>query len=406
MKTFTALIVVYAGILNAADWPEWQGAKRDNRSPDTGLLKQWPTEGPPLLWKTTALGAKGYSSIAIADGMIFTTGASASGECQITAMDLNGKIKWQRSNGPEFLRSYGGTRTTPTVKDGLVFVLSGMGRIGSFDAKTGQERWSVNIVTAYGGHCPNWGYSESLLVDGDKVFVTVGGDQVGMVALNRKTGALVWKTESGLGASYCSPLPVVYGGVRQIVTGTGTEVVGIAVKDGKILWRFPCANRYKVHATTPVFEDGGLFFTSDYGAGCFRLDLKINGEKVSVVKRWHEPTLDNHHGGVVVVDGYIYGHGNRGGWLCLDFATGTVKWSSKSFGKGSITYADGMLYLFSEKDGTMALVRATPERWEEVSRFQVPSGGIKEYWAHPVVCGGRLYVRHSDVLYCYDVKSR
>ncbi|MCX7591268.1 MAG: PQQ-like beta-propeller repeat protein [Kiritimatiellae bacterium] len=389
-----------------SDWPEWQGPSRDNRSPDTGLLKSWPNEGPTLLWKTTGLGAKGFSSVAIAEGMIFTTGSPDSGECVVTAMDMNGKIKWQRPNGPEFLQSHGGSRATPTVNGGLVYVLSGMGRLGCFDAKTGQQKWTVDVVAVYGGKIPKWGYSESVLIDGDKVFVTVGGTKAGMIALDRKTGNLVWKTDPVLAASYCAPLLVEYGGVRQVVTGTGDEFVGVRVSDGKILWRFPSTNQWKVHATTPVFSEGGLFFTSGYGAGSFRLDLEINGENVSVSQKWRDPNLDNHHGGVVMVDGFVYGYGDRGGWTCLDFKTGAAKWTSKAFGKGSITYADGMLYCYSERDGTMVLARATPEKWEEVSRFKVPSGGIQEYWAHPVVFGGRLYVRHSDVLYCYDVKAK
>jgi outer membrane protein assembly factor BamB len=227
-----------------------------------------------------------------------------------------------------------------------------------------------------------------------------------MVAFDKKTGALVWKTEPTLAASYCPPLLLDFGGVRQLITGTGVEFVGVRVSDGKILWRFPSTNQYKVHATTPVFLDGGLFLTSGYRYGGVLLDIKVEGETVTATKRWECKPLDNHHGGVVLLDGYIYGHGDRGGWSCIDFKTGQVKWSDKTLGKGSLTYADGMLYCFAERDGTMSLVRATPEKFDLTSSFKVPSGGVKEYWAHPVVLDGRLYVRHSDVLYCYDVKAK
>jgi len=405
--------VILAGVLalatgaGAAEWAQWQGEKRDNKSPDTGLLKTWPADGPPLLWKQAGLRARGFSSVAVAGGTIFTSGARRdSPQSLVTALDMNGTVKWQSANGLEYVTSHGGTRATPTIDGGLVIVLNGTGRLGCFDAATGAEKWAVDLVAIYGGAIPTWGYSESVVTDDDNVYVTAGGTKAGMVALNKKTGALVWQTEPSLAASYCPPLLLDYGGVRQLITGTGVEFVGVRVKDGKILWRFPSTNQYKVHATTPVFLDGGLFLTSGYGYGGVLLDLKVEDEAVTATKRWECKSLDNHHGGVVLLDGFIYGHGDRGGWLCVDFKTGQVKWADKSIGKGSLTYADGMLYCFAEQDGTMSLVRATPEKFELASSFKVPTGGIKEFWAHPVVLDGRLYVRHPDVLYCYDVKAK
>jgi len=397
-------LILTSACAPAADWPQWQGPKRDNVSSSTGLLKQWPDGGPPLLWKRSGIGAKGYSTVAIAGGLIYTTGSPHSGKNVITALNMNGAVKWQRDNGPEFLKSHGGARATPTIDGGSLYVLSGMGRLGCFDARTGEEKWAVNLVESCGGKVPTWGYSESVLIDGEKVFVTVGGTKAGMAAFNKKTGAAVWQSEPVLAASYCPPLLVEFGGVRQVVTGTGLAFVGVRAGDGKILWRFPSTNRWKVHATTPVFSDGGVFLTSGYGTGSFRLDFTVKEGNVSVAQVWKDANLDNHYGGVVLVDGFIYGYGDRGGWTCLDFKTGVVKWTSKAFGKGSATYADGMLYCYAEGDGAMALVPATPEKFEVVSRFKVPSGGRNPYRAHPVVCDGRLYVRHSDVLYCYDVK--
>lgn len=412
MKTrgiLVAGIAIFAGglLAHAADWPQWQGEKRDNKSPDTGLLKKWPEGGPALVWKRAGLGIRGFSSVAIAGGMIYTTGAASdTKKSVITALDMAGNIKWQKENGPEFMQSHGGTRGTPTINDGLLYVLSGMGRLGCFDAKSGEEKWAVDLVATYGGQLTAWGYSESVLVDGDRVFATIGGKQAGVAAFNKKTGAEIWKTEPGLAVSYCAPLAVDFGGIRQLITGTGIEFAGIRMSDGKILWRFPATNRWKVHATTPVFENGGVYLTSGYGAGGFRLDLKASGEEVSVTQAWADKKLDNHHGGVVLQDGYIYGYGDSGKWTCLDFKTGEVKWSNPGAGKGSVTYADGMLYCYTESQGIMALVRATPEKYEEISRFTVPNGGEKEFWAHPVVLDGRLYARHSDVLYCYDVKGK
>jgi outer membrane protein assembly factor BamB len=400
------MLLAIGMVAQAADWPQWQGPGRDNKSPDTGLLKSWPEGGPALLWKQSGLGAKGFSSVAIAGGLIHTSGSPDSKQSVVTALGMDGAVKWQTANGPEFLQSHGGTRATPTIVDGLLYVLSGMGRLGCFDAKGGEEKWAVDLVKTYGGKIPQWGYSESVAVAGDVVFVTVGGTGAGMAAFNRKTGELVWKSEPSLAASYCPPLVLDFGGVRQVITGTGVELVGVKADNGKILWRFPTTNQWKVHATTPVFQGGGLYLTSGYGAGGFRLDLAVTGDAVAVTPKWTDPSLDNHHGGVVMVEGFIYGYGDKAGWTCLDFQTGAARWSSKAFGKGSVTYADGMLYCFAEGDGALALVRATPEKFDLVSRFNVPSGGVKEFWAHPVVLDGRLYARHSDVLYCYDVKAK
>lgn len=400
----TGLLALGAGA-GAQSWPEWQGPDRDNKSPDKGLLNEWPEGGPRLLWSRPGIGDQGYSTVAVSDGRIYTTGTPASGQCLVTALDMDGEIQWQAENGPAFVKSYGGARATPTIDDGRLYLLSGVGRLGCFDAKTGAEQWAVDLVKTFGGKLPKWGYAASVLVDGDRVFALAGGTKAGMVAFNKRTGEVIWKTASGLPASYCAPLLVAHGGVRQLVTGTGEDLLGIRTEDGGILWRVPTTNQWKVHATTPVFQDGGLYFTSGYGHGGFRLDLAVDGEQVNVTRKWRDKALDNHHGGVVLADGFIYGYGDRKGWTCLDFAGGEVKWTAKGVGKGSVTFADGMLYCLGERSGELALVRATPERYDQISRFQVPRGGRGPFWAHPVVIGGRLYVRHADVLHCYDVKG-
>jgi outer membrane protein assembly factor BamB len=398
-----AVLALAAGAVAAEpNWPQWQGPAQDNKSPDTGLLKQWPAGGPKLLWTGKGIGQPGYSTVSVADGLVYTTGPKG-GVSTITAFDMNGQQKWQVPNGPEFKGDNPGSRATPTIDGGLLYVLSGVGRLGCFDGKTGAEKWAKQITTDFGGRVPRWGYAESVLIEGDKVIVTPGGKNA-VVALNKTTGATVWKADFNDGASYCTPVAFDFGGIRQICTFTVKFILGLEAGTGKVLWSHPYTTDWDVHATTPVFSNGAIYGTSGYKSSGFRLDLKVEDGKVQVTQKWTDPLLGNHHGGVVMVDGVVYGYGERGGWVALDFATGKAKYTSKPPGKGSLTYADGMLYCLTESGGTMALVKPAADKFEIVSQFKVPSGGSGPYWAHPVVVGGRLYVRHADNLYVYDVK--
>jgi len=398
------VLAIGCSVVADADWAQWQGPLRDNKSPDTGLLKKWPAGGPKLLWTGRGLGG-GYSTVAIADGMIYTTGM-VSGQDTIRAFDMDGKDKWRVKNGPGWKGDKPGSRATPTIDDGLLYVLSGMGRLGCFDAKSGKEKWAVQVTSKFGGRVPKWGYAESVLIDGEKVICTPGGPRAAVVALNKKTGTTIWATTgSSDGASYCPPIVFELGGIRQIATMTVNGAMGVAPETGKVLWRYRHKTDWDVHATSLVFHNGSIYGTSGYGSGGFKLDLKVAGGKVQVTKKWTDKNLDDHHGGIVMLDGYIYGPDSRRSWVCLDFNTGALKYKTRGVGKGSITYADGMLYCFSER-GTMGLVKATPTGHQVVSSFKVPRGGRGLYWAHPVVIDGRLYVRHAENLYAYDVKAR
>jgi len=399
-----ALFLAIGGSVAAdAEWAQWQGPNRDNKSPDTGLLKQWPAGGPKILWTAKGLGI-GFSTVAVSEGMIYCTGIRDRTDV-IRAFDMNGRDKWTAENGPGWMGDYPGARATPTIDDGLLYVLSGRGRLGCFDAKTGTEKWAVQVTSKFRGRVPTWGYAESVLVDGEKVICTPGGPRAGVVALNKKTGATVWTaTGSSDKPGYCAPIVFEHGGVRQIATMTANEAIGIAPETGNVLWRYPHKTSYDVHATSLVFHKGSIYGTSGYGSGGFKLDLKVVGGKVQVTEKWTDKNLDDHHGGIVLLDGYIYGPDHRRSWVCLDFETGALKYKVRGVGKGSLTYAEGMLYCFSER-GTMGLVKATPTGHEVISKFRVPSGGRGRYWAHPVVIGGRLYVRHADNLYAYDVKA-
>ena len=397
------LIFSIAGAEDAANWPRFHGPNLDNKSPDTGLLKSWPEGGPKLLKTVSGLG-HGFSSPAIADGVIYITGI-VDGKQQIKAVGMDGSEKWTVTNGPGWTKGHPGARCTPTVVGERLYVLSGHGQVGIFDAKTGASEGKIQLREKFGGKAPSWGFSECLLVDGDLLICTPGGSGAAVVAYNTKTGKLAWKTaDSSDQASYCAPVAFDLDGVRQIATMTATEAIGIDARTGGVLWRYGHRNRHKVNATPMIFKDGLIYGTSGYGLGGFLLDIRGASGGKRLKAEWTDKALDNHHGGCVMLDGHVYGSSSKGRWVCLDFKSGDVKYRTRGVGKGSLTYADGMLYCLSER-GTMGLVKADPKRHEVVSRFKVPKGGRGPYWAHPVVIGGRLYLRHSDKLFIYDVSA-
>ena len=395
------LVLCLASVAFAEDWPQWRGIHRDGKSPETGLLKQWPQGGPKLLWTYDGLGG-GFATVSVADGMIYTTGVEGS-QGVIYALDLDGKLKWKKTYGPDWTRAHPGTRSTPTIDDGLAYVMSGVGKIACFDAVTGQEKWSLNAVGRYRGPIPNWGVAESVLVLDDKVFCTPGGPGASVIALDKKTGSVLWTTkEHGEGSAYCSPILVKRGRGLQLVTMTKGSIVGIVPETGKLLWRHGHQTRYDVHAISPVFEDGYLYTTSGYGTGGVMLRMSADGRGVQ--QAWTDRRLDTHHGGVVLVDGYIYGSNFRGKWICLDLKTGRSMYETGGVGKGSITTADGMLYCYGER-GTVGLMRASPKDSQVVSSFKITRGS-GSHWAHPAIANGRLYIRHGSALMAFDIKGR
>jgi outer membrane protein assembly factor BamB len=395
----------------AANWPQWHGPNRDNKSPDRGLLKQWPAGGPKLAATLSGLHM-GYSSPVIVDGKIYTTGVHE-GRLVIQAFDGAGRRKWDADGGPAYAKRFAGSRSTPTVIDGRLYVLSGTGQVGCFEAATGREVWTVQIREKFKGRGPVWGYAESVLVNGGKVICSPGGPEAALVALHAKTGRLAWRTAFDDEASYGSAILREHAGQRQILTMTAKYAVGVDPTDGQLLWsHLHGGKRGAGHmaACTMVFLDGGLYCSVGHGIGGRKLDLQRSEKtgRFDAVQVWVDKNLDNLHGGLVLVDGHIYGSrffpSKRGGWVCLDFKTGRMKHIAKGVGRGAVTYADGMLYCLSTK-GTMGLVKAEPARHEVISSFRVPTGGEGPYWAHPVVIGGRLYVRHADKLFVYDVRT-
>jgi len=391
------------------DWPQFHGLRRDNLSDDTGLMKRWPDGGPQLIWKADGMG-HGFSSVSVANGMIYTAG-NIEGDTVITALDMSGGILWHTKSGPAFTQAHPGSRSTPTIDSDRLYHLNGNGHIVCLEAKTGEKIWSLNILERFHGRNIQWGLSESLLVDGQNVICSPGGEEVGMVALDKDTGETVW-TCTGIGdkPGYVSPILVDYKGLRQIVTVTYASAIGVAADTGELLWKYDHPVNNGSNISTPVYHDGRVILFRTFGLGATMLRLNVKDRTCTVEKVWHTTELDNEHGGVVLVDGYLYGHadGNHKWrhWACLELETGKTMYSVEglpSKATGTQTYADGMLYLLSD-GGAVALMPANPEGYNVVSQFQLPSDSKEPTWAHPVVCGGRLYLRHGEFLYAYDVR--
>jgi outer membrane protein assembly factor BamB len=403
----TVAVVGTVSSLQAADWPSWRGADRTDHSPDKGLLKQWPASGPKTTWVFNEAGL-GYSGYSIVAGKLYTMGLRGDTEFLIAVDVKTGKQLWSAAIGPILRNGWGdGPRATPTVDGDKVYAMSGMGFLVCVGAKDGKEVWKARM-TELGGKVPNWGYTESVLVDGDLVFATPGGPQGTLVAFNKATGKKAWQSAEWTDfAHYSSPIAINHNGARQIVQLTMTAVAGVDAKTGKVLWKADWDGKTAV-IPTPIFKDGHVYVTSGYGIGCMLVKVGA-GNKVEQV--YKNKNMINHHGGVILVGNHLYGYSDQGGWTCQDFKTGEVVWAERGkLGKGAIHYADGMLYCLDEKDGTLALIEATPKGWNEKGRFKLspqttqrnPKGKV---WTHPVVLDGKLYLRDQEYIVCYDVKG-
>ncbi len=424
MKTLTLplLAVCLAALLGpagAADWPQWRGPNRNDISPETGLLKTWSRDGPPLLWTATDAGI-GYSAPAIVGKRLYSIGDFGKSE-QVFALDTqNGKKVWATEIGPRFDNDWAdGPRSTPTVDGELLFALGGQGNLVCLETKTGKKRWSLNMRKDLGGEMMSgWGYSESPLVDGDKLVCSPGGAGGTLAALDKKTGKVLWRSkELKDRATYSSIIVAEVGGVRQYIQTThGGQsegaVVGVAARDGRLLWRVPREGYRTAVIPTPIFHDNSVYVTAGYGAGCDLIKLIPDATGTRAERVYTNKNLKNHHGGVVLVKGKIYGYSDGNGWVCQDLSTGKVLWEDKNvLDKGSLTFADGQLYCYSEKDGTVVLAEATPAGWKENGRFKIPRESKQprkraKIWTHPVVADGRLYLRDLDLIFCFDIKGK
>jgi outer membrane protein assembly factor BamB len=400
------LVLFIALPATATDWPQWRGPNRDGVSTETGLLKEWPSNGPPFLWLARGIGS-GYSSVSIAGNQIFTMGDSQESSFVHSLSLTNGKVEWSTKVGRPG-GDHPGTRCTPSVSGDVVVALGQWGDLVCLKTTDGSTIWRRSMEKDFGGvMMSGWGYSESPLIDGDKVICTPGGTKGTLVAINKTTGELIWQSKDLTDrAAYSSVVPADLGGVHQYIQITDVSVVGVAADDGRVLWKAKRRGSTAV-VPTPIVKENYVFVSSGYSVGCnlFKVtgdDKQFNAEQVYANK-----DLVNHHGGVVRVGNHLYGHSDSRGWVCMDFMTGNVVWENKGVGKGSVVCADGRLITRSEGGrGLVALVEATPDGYKEHGRFPQPERSSKNSWAHPVVCGGKLYLRDQDVLLCYDLKPK
>lgn len=399
MRSITILVLCAIPLL-AADWPQWRGPNRDGISPETGLMKQWPQGGPKLVWKVAGLG-EGYSSFSVSGGRLFTQGQRA-GVQYVMAFDVaSGKKQWEVANGQAYEERRGnGPRGTPTVDGERVYALAADGSLVCLEAATGKKLWGFNIVSRYGGEVPHWGISESPLVDGARLIVQPGGSGASIVALDKLSGKEVWKSP-GDSAAYSSAILAQVGGIKQLLHFTSDAAVGLRADNGERLWRYTQVSNRTANVATPIYRNGHAFFSSDYGTGAalLKLDADASGKRAQEVYFTRE--MRNHYSSSVLVGQHLYGFSSSV-LTAMKFDDGSVAWRDRSVGKGSVIFADGMLYCQGE-NGTIALVEATPSGYKEVSRFSISIGGYP-LWALPVIANGQFYVRDQDTLYRYAVK--
>ena len=390
---------------------EWRGPNRTGVYSESGLLKEWPAEGPKMLWHIDSLPT-GYSSVAIAHNTVYITGLKDSMD-YLLALDMNGKSKWEVPYGRGWDVSFTDTRCTPTIEDDRIYLSSGKGDVACVNALSGEINWQVKASEKFEGEFGTWGISESLLLWNDLVFYTPCGNNTAMVAFDKMTGETVWESKSiNDKPGYVSPLLINRNGKEQIVTVTENNAIGVDPSNGNIDWQFDygsyAAGQWKanINTNTPLYHDGKIFLTNGYDHHTVMLDLSEDAKSVQVA--YVDSLLDVHHGGAVHIEGYIYGanwiNNRNGNWVCMEWETGKKMYETEWENKGSIISADGMLFCYDEKDGNVALVKADPKEFKVISSFKVPYGK-GPYWAHMVINEGVLYVRHAKALMAYSIKD-
>jgi outer membrane protein assembly factor BamB len=397
-----SFIALFCCFIPFQEIAQWRGANRDGIYNETGLLKQWPENGPKLLWHFDELG-DGHSSVAVTSKNIFTAG-TINGMGVIFSFDLNGKLLWKTEYGKEWTESWPGVRSTPLYVNENIYLMSGYGVVVCLNAENGNIIWSVDLMKDYDGKNIVWGVTENLLVDGNTLYCTPGGTDANVIALDRNSGKLMWKSQGkGEPSAYCSPMLIKLTNKRILVTMTANSIIGIDASNGNLLWSHEQTNQYSVHANTPLYKDGYIYCVSGYGKGSVLLKLADDGSSVTEV--WRNQALDNRMGGVVLLNGKLYGAGDKSRkWFVLDWKTGMELSSSELLSKtGNTIYADGMLYCYSE-NGEVALVEPKADGFNLISKFKVPFGA-NQHWAHLVINDKKLYVRHGTSLMVYSIAA-
>lgn len=389
-------------------WPTFRGAQRDDVSREKGLLQSWPESGPARVWLNQDVGL-GYSGFSIVGDKLYTMGARGDTEFLLCLNASDGKELWATKVGSRLKNGWGdGPRSTPTVDGDFVYALGGTGTLVCAATADGATKWEKSFGSL-GGKSPNWGYCESVLVDGDRVVCTPGGKDGAIVALNKADGATLWQSKDLTdGAQYASIVPWEHAGGRQYVQLFMKTLAGVSATDGKVLWKTDFPGQTAV-IPTPITHDGHVYVAAGYGVGCML--VKVSAENQAEVV-YENKNMKNHHGGVILLDDHLYGYSDGNGWVCQNFKSGEIVWSEKNkLGKGCVAYADGRLYLLDEKKGDVALIAASTKGWEEHGRFKLDPQTTQRssrgaIWTHPVVCNGRLYLRDQELLSCYDVRAK
>ena len=384
------------------DIVQWRGAERTGIYNETGLLKEWPVEGPKLLWSFEGLD-KGFTSVTIAEDKIFTTGVT-DGIGYLFALSLQGKQIWKMEYGKEWTGAYPGARTTPVYYKGNLYLVTGLGEALCLNGETGKKVWSVDMKAKFGARLPTFAIAEAPVIYDNKVYFTPGGENTSIVALNLVTGETIWESKTtGEESSYCSPLLFDYKNKKYLTTSLTGNLIGIDANDGTLLWKIPQVNTYNIHPNTPMYKDGFIYSLTGYKGGGVMLKLSDDGK--SVTELWRNKTLDNQMGGAIWIDNHIIasGHENDRNWQCLNAKTGEVIHKSNAIGKGVVIYADGLFYCYSES-GELGIVELNETGFALKSKFRILLGS-DQHWAHPVIDKGVLYLRHGKTLMAYSLKK-
>ena len=403
LAAIAALAAVSAGQAPAPEWFQWRGPNRDGHSAETGLLQAWPKSGPTLAWRSAGVG-NGYSSFSTSGGRLYTLGARGNVE-YVTALDrATGRKVWEYQNGRRFQNDRGdGPRSTPTVDGDRVYVLGGSGDLTCLDAASGKRIWTINIVQKFGGVNPYWGYSESPLIVGDRMLINAGGSRASIVAIAKADGSTLWQQHSD-GAGYSSPMLMRTGSLNQVIFFTDSRTLAVDPRDGRLLWSHNKASNGTANVATPIVKGTRVFVSSDYGTGAALLDVRAAGNIATANEVYFTRDMRNHHASSVLVGDHLYGYSSSI-LTALAFDTGKPVWRDRSVGKGSLIFADGRLYLYSE-DGVAGLAEASPDGYREHGRFTIAQQSGSPTWSHPIIAGGLLILRDQDAVFAYNVSGR
>ena len=403
MKSFLLVflnVLLIFHVVNAQTFNSWRGPDRDGHYHETNLLKSWPANGPRMLWAFEDLG-KGFSSPVFAHNKIFVSALDGDNG-YIYVLSMDGKMERRFAYGRDFSSSYPGARTTPIIADNLLYMVTGHGELVCIDINTERRQWSKNLFSDFDGQNIRWGFTENMVINNDVIFVSPGGRRYNIVALNRYNGNVIWASPGkGTLSTYGSPLLFEHGEREIFVAHMEDNVVALDASNGELLWSHPFSNRHNIHPNTPIYHEGEVYVFTGYGKGGYKLWLSEDGSRI--VTAWENSQLDPKTGGAVLLDGFIYGSGDRNRlWFGVDWNTGEIVHESRDIDVGTVITADGMLYAYTER-GELALLRPNKGRFTVVSQTRIELGS-DQHWAHLVINNGILYVRRGNALMAFDIR--